>query len=115
MSYQSIPDFSEHEDVQVLDVPASLKAQCFRRIPIFVVVLLFLTAVTGSTRHSPTTSSMTSFATSTPEHQSRCLSRDYGPVKEGYDLVSNMEYHGFLIDSNATTCNQNLRGNVLQL
>jgi len=90
MSYQSIPDFAEQEDTQaVFDLPSSLKAQFFRRIPIFVAVLLFLTAVAG-TRHSPTTSSMTSFAaTSLPELRADCLSRDYGPVKEGYDLVKN--------------------------
>lgn len=85
MLYQAIPDIEQNEEV--LNEPVSLKAQVVRRVPIFIAVLLFVAVAIRGT-HPPKSSTSPAAAASFSEFESDCLSRDYGPVKEGFDLVS---------------------------
>jgi hypothetical protein len=83
MRYQSI---DIEQDDELLNEAVSLKARIIRRVPIFIAVFLFL-AVAISGTHTPKFLTSPAVA-SLSEFESDCLSRDYGPVKEGYDLVS---------------------------
>lgn len=92
MPYQSIPDQPDIEQISAildeLDEPESApesvpqKVQVIGRTQIFVTMFFFLvvTIVNWSWHPHKTTPALSEFKTN-------CLSRDYGPVKEGYDLV----------------------------